>query len=100
MSSGDTDPKLDKEKMLQDLIDEQAKFDAEFRDHQSQMLAQTRKMQNQIFNQLGNRKPVSPEIQELVTILMEYPLLVPSVRKYIDAKVAKIQEAVQGIVNE
>ena len=91
---------FDKEKILQDLLDEQNRFDQQFRDHQATLNEQTKRMQGQIFNQLGKGRSITPEVQEIATLLMSQPLLIPPVKKFIQDKLVKIEQAVQGIVNE
>ena len=86
--------------IVQQVIDDQAKYDEQFRTHHAELLKQSTDMRAGMMNKIKGTPPIAPEVQQIVDILVAQPLLVPCVQKLLEQKVKDISEAVQKVLNE
>jgi len=85
---------------IQKFLDEQSEFDAQFRDHHASLLDQTKRMRESMMANLqAKNKQMSPEVQEIAVTLMQQPILIPHVKKFIADKLAAIEQAIQGVLS-
>jgi 2-hydroxy-3-keto-5-methylthiopentenyl-1-phosphate phosphatase len=90
----------DKQKeVLQKFLDEQQAFDRQFREHHAELLDQTKSMRDQLVKKLKSKDAqITPEIQGVVKLLVQYPMLAPVVTQFIENKITAIKQAVNSVL--
>jgi superfamily II RNA helicase len=82
---------------IQQIVEDQAAFDAQFREHHKTLLNQTEKMRDGLMSKISSKhKGLSPEVQEIVTLLRQQPILIPHVKTFIQLKLQQIADAING----
>lgn len=86
--------------VIQKFLDEQQAFDEQFRQSHNELMGQVKSAHQAAFNRLKNpQQTIPPNVQEIVTILLQTPVLVPLTRAFLNKKISDIQAAVQSVLD-
>lgn len=88
---------------LANQLEEQQKYDAEFRAHTESTREQAKQVQDALFDSLHKKRsgPEYPkEVIEIANALMAQPRLIPPMQAFLKTLATKINDAVNQAVNE
>jgi len=85
---------VQQKEMMQQLIDDQSEYDDTFRQQHAETIEKLKSAHDTILGSIKGTNNISPEIQKIVGILQQNPILVPLVQQFIDQKIQAVAKAV------
>jgi len=89
------DPFLVQQKeMMQQLIDDQSEYDNTFRQQHAETIEKLKSAHDTILGSIKGTNNISSELQQIVGVLQQNPILIPIVQQFLDKKIKAVSKAV------